>query len=152
MSGRGDGGAGDGAWPADAVAGGPPYVDWPASETEDQQEERRQRQLDEDWERKEGGGRARLDEDWERGSWRTRMSGGWPPARPALPLTLDRLHPADSETVPCWGRRRPSVRRDTAADSASGAAGVAAYAVSPPPLPGPVPMRQSMHSVSAPPS
>ena len=33
-----------------------PIDDWPASEMEDQQEERRQRQLDEDWERKEGGG------------------------------------------------------------------------------------------------
>ena len=44
-----------------------PIDDWPASETEDQQEERRQRQLDEDWERKEGGWRARLDEDWEAG-------------------------------------------------------------------------------------
>ena len=37
------------------------------------------------------------------------------------------------------GRRRPSVRRDTAADSASGAAGVAGYAVFPlhSPRPGP---------------
>ena len=86
-----------------------------------------------------GGGEHSWTRTGRRGSWRTRMSGGWPPARPAPPLTLDRLHPADSETVPCWGRRRPSVRRDTAADSASGAAGVAGYAVFPLPSPQPGP-------------
>ena len=53
--------------------------------------------------RRGGGGEHGWTRTGRRGSWRTRMSGGWPPARPAPPLTLDRVHPADSETVPCWG-------------------------------------------------
>ena len=52
--------------------------------------------------RRGGGRQARLDEDWEAGELEDNERG-WPPARPAPPLTLDRLHPADSETVPCWG-------------------------------------------------
>ena len=44
------------------------------------------------------------------------MSGGWPPARPAPPLTLDRLHRRLGDST-MLGRRRPPVRRDSAADS-----------------------------------
>ena len=51
--------------------------------------------------RRGGGRRARLDEDWEAGELEDEDERGWPPARPAPPLTLDRVHPSDSETVPC---------------------------------------------------